>query len=132
MPSLAAALAHASPPEPPNRFGFQMWLSLGGFGDSPPALLPDATLRKAFDAIDVDGNGSISREELQIAISEGTALNGRTRNTVPLIDSLEHGTEQAVSQMIAVADEDGDGEITFDEYKAMIMRGPPPVHASVA
>ena len=102
--------------EPPDRSGLQMWLSLGGFGDCPPALLPEATLHKAFDAIDADGNGSISREELQVAIIEGTVLDERTRKSV----ALDSGTALVISQMIAMADMDGDGKISFADYQSMI------------
>lgn len=108
--------------QPPQAPGVLMWFSLGGFGDECPSTLPDSTLRKAFDAIDVDHDGSISREELTAAITAGTACNERTRNTVSFPGD---DTERAVSEMIALADADGDGAIDFLEYKAMIARHAP-------
>jgi len=104
--------------QPPQSPGVLMWFSLGGFGDECPSTLPESTLRKAFDAIDVDGDGSISRDELSGAITAGTSCNERTRNTVSLSGNL-------VSEMIALADADGDGAIDFLEYKAMIARHAP-------
>ena len=78
-----------------------MWLSLGGFG----ALLPtNAEIRAAFDVIDVDGNGSITSDELMKAISR-----------VPSQEMLE-----AVATMIEFADADNDGSIDFEEFKQAV------------
>ena len=103
--------------------GFLLWLSLGGFGDTPPDCLPDSALRKAYNAMDTDGNGFITRDELRAAITEGTGLDERTRNTVPLDSRLSDtvNIERIISQMVEVADADGNGGITFAEYKNMIL-----------
>ena len=108
------------------RSGLLMWLSLGGFGDSPPSYLSNEVLRKAFDAIDLDRNGLITRDELMRAIAEGTGVDGRTRGTAPGGGAVgEEGADGTLSEMIALADANGDGQITFNEYKAMIVAHAP-------
>ena len=59
-----------------------------------------AKLRKAFDDFDTDGSGSISTSELQNVLAAAE---------IPM------PTEQ-LSEMVAAADRDGDGEISFDEF----------------
>ena len=58
-------------------------------------------LRSIFDAMDVDGSGSVSADEL-IEYSDDLGLDGMT----PL----------RVRKMIDEADTDGDGEVDFDEF----------------
>ena len=112
------------PPSDEYRSGLLLWLSLGGFGDSPPSYLSNEVLRKAFDAIDADRNGLITRDELMRAIAEGTGVDGRTRGTAVLAEEGDRAQE-TLSEMIALADADGNGEISFTEYKAMIVAHAP-------
>ena len=65
-------------------------------------------LRKAFDAFDIDGSGSISAAELVAILTRQTAVGSE-----PL-------AEEDASALISVFDANGDGELDFDEFvKAM-------------
>ncbi|KAJ4843726.1 hypothetical protein Tsubulata_012878 [Turnera subulata] len=66
-----------------------------------------SNLRDAFSVYDMDGNGSISAEELHkvlASIGEPSSL-AECRN------------------MISAVDSDGDGMISFEEFKVMMMMG---------
>ncbi|CAD7704874.1 unnamed protein product, partial [Ostreobium quekettii] len=66
---------------------------------------PEEELREAFRVFDKDGNGSISREELrQVMCSLGMKL-----------------TLEEEDEMISEADQNGDGEIDYDEFKKMML-----------
>lgn len=60
--------------------------------------------RKTFRVFDVDGNGLIDREELRKVMS---SLN----------ESL---SEEELDAMIKEADINGDGQISFEEFKIMM------------
>ncbi|EPB84209.1 calmodulin [Mucor circinelloides 1006PhL] len=64
-------------------------------------------LREAFKVFDADGNGVIDRSELRKVMS---SLN-------------EKLTEEELDAMIKEADANGDGQISFDEFKAMMGGG---------
>jgi len=67
----------------------------------------DADLRVAFNIFDRSGDGNISPEELQrIMINVGEPV-----------------TLAEVDAVIAMADQDGDGEINFDEFVACVIKG---------
>ncbi|RCH96684.1 hypothetical protein CU098_002856, partial [Rhizopus stolonifer] len=61
-------------------------------------------LQEAFKVFDADGNGVIDREELHKVMS---SLN-------------ETLTEEELDAMIKEADSNGDGKISFEEFKAMM------------
>ncbi|KAI3516619.1 hypothetical protein L1887_15541 [Cichorium endivia] len=64
-------------------------------------------LKDAFSVFDIDKNGSITAEELQ-----------------NVLGSLgEESTIGECRKMIAGVDQDGDGMISFDEFKVMMMMG---------
>lgn len=64
-------------------------------------------LREAFSVFDIDKNGSITAEELQ-----------------NVLGSLgEESTLTECEKMISGVDADGDGMISFEEFKVMMMRG---------
>eukprot|EP00352_Strombidinopsis_acuminata_P008117 CAMPEP_0176365708 /NCGR_PEP_ID=MMETSP0126-20121128/20668_1 /TAXON_ID=141414 ORGANISM="Strombidinopsis acuminatum, Strain SPMC142" /NCGR_SAMPLE_ID=MMETSP0126 /ASSEMBLY_ACC=CAM_ASM_000229 /LENGTH=75 /DNA_ID=CAMNT_0017722835 /DNA_START=442 /DNA_END=669 /DNA_ORIENTATION=- len=64
-------------------------------------------LKTAFDAIDIDGNGGITFEEL---VSYSKASNSGS-------------TEEELRAWMDTADVNGDGEINFQEFCKCMMQG---------
>lgn len=62
-------------------------------------------LEAAFKAFDKDGNGMISPDEVKDILGGGGAVD-----------------EDAVDKIIAQVDENGDGEISFDEFTNMMLQ----------
>ena len=83
-----------------------MWRSLVGLEDFGADGPPEDALQAAFDRLDLDKNGSVSRQELKDIIIKGWGGSE---------------TDQAVSSMISWADADADGEIDFDEFRSMLL-----------
>ena len=59
----------------------------------------ELVIRRTFDALDLDKNGKISREELATQITS---------------------SEKELDAVMAFADTDNDGEIDFEEFKRVI------------
>ena len=59
-----------------------------------------AELRKAFDVMDANKDGVVTKDELR------TLLKGLG----------EEVTDEVVDEMINIADENGDGKVQFDEF----------------
>ena len=75
------------------------WISYGEFSVYVDAH--DKTLRTAFAAIDTDDSGSISKDEVQ-----------------GLLDRINmHCTSERRDAVIRTIDRDGDGVITYDEFR---------------
>ncbi|CAH0002356.1 unnamed protein product [Clonostachys byssicola] len=68
---------------------------------------PDQELRDAFNVFDRDGTGTISRDEL--------------KNVMKSIG--EHLTEDELDEMLKLADENGDGQIDYDEFVKIMGHG---------
>ena len=67
---------------------------------------PEKELKDAFAVFDTDGSGSIDRKELKRLMKKlGQAL-----------------TEAEVDAMMDEVDSNGDGEISYDEFKEMMVR----------
>jgi len=67
----------------------------------------DGELMEAFKLFDLDGSGTISRDELKTLMKNlGQAL-----------------TDSEIDAMIDEVDENLDGEISFDEFKALMVCG---------
>jgi hypothetical protein len=86
-----------------------MWQGLGGFrtdiiltesSEGPPS---QEEKRSAFEKIDKDGDGKITREELVTAVKSTGQDDSDT-------------AEQIAERMIEKADKNGDGSVNFDEY----------------
>ena len=73
-------------------------------------------LRAAFDAIDTNKSGNVSFTELKTAIS---AIN-------------PHADDTSIESMLAFADEDGDMEVSFEEFTKIMRGGRPSSNASDA
>ena len=59
-----------------------------------------AELRKAFDVMDENKDGQVTKDELK-----------------KLLSGLgEEVTDEIVDEMINIADQDGDGKVNFDEF----------------
>jgi len=69
------------------------------------------TLIKAFEVLDLDGSGSIERDELR------KVLKGFS-------DAGEHLSEDEIELLIKEADVDGDGQISFTEFAKVMMAEP--------
>ena len=84
----------------------KVFQALGGFKRNRRNSkdLSDDTLRLAFAEIDKDGSGCIDRDELT------EALVAQNANLKPA----------QIEQLITMADTNGDGEIDFEEYKAIM------------
>jgi Ca2+-binding EF-hand superfamily protein/ferredoxin-NADP reductase len=78
---------------------------------------PKEKLEFAFRLMDHDGDGAIDKSELQrmvtLSLAESTVV---ARTTQP--------PEQLVSALLAAADKNGDGRISFDELEAVMQKHP--------
>ena len=59
-----------------------------------------AELRKAFDVMDENKDGTVSKEELKQLLS----------------GMGEEVTDDVINEMISIADENGDGKVDFEEF----------------
>merc|ERR1712224_761215 len=66
-----------------------------------------AELRKAFDVMDANKDGVVTKDELK------TLLKGLG----------EEVTDEVVDEMINIADENGDGKVQFDEFVKAATEG---------
>ncbi|XP_071825640.1 NADPH oxidase 5-like isoform X3 [Apostichopus japonicus] len=77
---------------------------------------PVDKLRFLFKVYDVDGNGSVDREEL------GTVLKSCMEESALKLD--EHQLEELSSALFEAADTDGSGTISFEELKEELEKNP--------
>ena len=66
-----------------------------------------AEIKEEFKEVDVDGNGTVSPEELQKFMKE----------------QGEKLPEGVINVMVAMVDTDGDGKINFEEFVQMATNG---------
>lgn len=66
-------------------------------------LLQESKLKAAFDYYDKDGSGSISVEEIRDVLGVGKNI-----------------TREVWDQVVLEVDENGDGEVSFEEFKIMM------------
>ena len=72
----------------------------------------DESVRKAFRDFDQDGDGTISIAELRCVLGPGGAL-------ADMCGSLNN---DEIDALISIADKDGDGEVSFDEFVELVNR----------
>eukprot|EP00347_Sterkiella_histriomuscorum_P016451 403353126 len=68
-------------------------------------ILTDDKLLNAFNMLDMDGNGRITKEDLQQVFKGSPEIN----------------QDQMLDEMIQEADEKGEGEIAFQEFKKLML-----------
>ena len=68
-------------------------------------LLSDKKLKKAFDTYDLDKSGKINAQELKQALGNDSLIS-----------------DDVWVQILKQVDLDGDGEISFDEFKIMMFK----------
>lgn len=68
-------------------------------------LLTNEKLQAAFKMFDKDGSGMISASEIKEVLGFGKAMS-----------------EEAVNEVMKQVDENGDGEISFEEFSAMMKK----------
>ena len=77
---------------------------------------PMEPIQEAFSLFDADGDGHITPEEL-----------------LEMLSTVDNNLEEdTVSDLMAKADLDGDGVISFDEFYQLIMGKPPPANSPPA
>jgi len=69
-----------------------------------------AYLKQVFEAVDVDGSGTITKTEMQSKLEQDTELQG-------LIEAAGLNPQHFVHEQL---DLDGDGEITWQEFESML------------
>jgi len=69
------------------------------------SLLTSDKLQAAFKMFDKDGSGTISTDEIKTVLSFGKTLD-----------------EEVIQEIIAQVDQNGDGQISFEEFSAMMRR----------
>ena len=70
------------------------------------SVLSETKLRQAFDMFDKDSSGSISAEEIKSVLGVGKKA----------------GKEDIWDDIVKEVDVDGDGEISFEEFKQMMLK----------
>lgn len=74
-----------------------------------PACAAAGDLRPAFDVLDADRDGRISREDLKSFYASGAATS-------------ERFDDEDIAAMIAAADADNDGFVQYDEFERLLGR----------
>ncbi|GMF45239.1 unnamed protein product [Phytophthora fragariaefolia] len=84
----------------------------------PNGKFTDKEILEAFQAFDLDHNNYVGAAEIRHV----------------LINIGEAPTDEEVDEMIKMVDKDGDGQVSFDEFYAMVTKGkqPPPGLGAVA
>eukprot|EP00927_Polykrikos_kofoidii_P028950 TRINITY_DN25116_c4_g1_i1.p1 TRINITY_DN25116_c4_g1~~TRINITY_DN25116_c4_g1_i1.p1 ORF type:complete len:356 (+),score=87.66 TRINITY_DN25116_c4_g1_i1:207-1274(+) len=75
----------------------------------------DDEIKQAFQTFDLDSNNFVGAMEL--------------RHILDIIG--EEATDEEIDEMIRMCDSDGDGQVTLDEFRRMMMQPPPPLPPAV-
>ena len=76
----------------------------GGKPRDPNGKFTDEEIKEAFDAFDLDHNGFVGAAEIRHV----------------LINIGETVTDEEVDEMIRMVDQDGDGQVSFEEFYVMV------------
>lgn len=71
-----------------------------------------SNLRSAFDVLDADGDGRISRDDLRAFYGGGGGFSGPGRSD-----------EDVIGSMISAADSDKDGYVEYEEFERVLKGG---------
>jgi len=108
------AAAGSGPRPPPGRPG-----APGGATEAPRdpnGKFTDAEIQEAFKAFDLDNNSFVGAAEIRHV----------------LVNIGEKVTDEEVDEMIRMVDQDGDGQVSFDEFYVMVTGGKPcPPHLRI-
>ena len=74
-------------------------------------------LKEAFRAMDTDGNGFITAEDLRDLLESEGATSEDVREMIG-----DDAGEKEVEEMVREADVDGDGHINYEEFVRMLLR----------
>lgn len=85
------------------------WASLHNRSRRGSRDYSDESLMITFKEFDVDGSGSIEKDELKAAIMKFDPTTA----------------DSTCEEMMNFADQDGDGKITFEEFKKVMLYKPP-------
>ncbi len=69
-------------------------------------MLKEETLMEIFKMFDIDGGGSITADEIKSILGAG----------------MNNISDKEFQMILDDADEDGNGEIEFDEFKHMVLK----------
>jgi len=113
---------------------------LNGYEEHFGIPISEEIVDAMFEAVDIDGNGSIDYTEFVMATMNEKDLitNDRLKAAFRLFDKDGNGTispdeiksalgigeddDESLNKLIAEVDENGDGEIQFEEFCAMMKR----------
>ena len=71
-------------------------------------LINDQSLQRAFHVFDADGDGQISKEELQNVFAKGAVASDKG--------------EEVWEEIMRGVDQDGDGVISYDEFRDCMFK----------
>lgn len=75
----------------------------------PGGRFTDDEIKEAFEAFDLDNNSFVGAAEIRHI----------------LVNIGENATDEEIDEMVSMIDKDGDGQVAFDEFYAMVTGGRP-------
>jgi len=82
----------------------------------------EAELRDMINEVDVDGNGTIDFPEFLTMMVDGNGFISPAELRHVMTDLGQEPTDTEVDEMIREADVDGDGQISYEEFKMVFSK----------